>query len=211
MIVVTVARKPLSESSVAANVLKHGTGSLNIDASRIAHANANDLAQHRAMVDAIKAKGGSMGNSWKNSSDLAQANDVASGGRWPANLILQHLPGCQCLGTRRVTATSIHGSSTATRRSGVHAEAGGHQTVGREQPVRGYADADGLEAVAAWACEPGCPVAHLDATTSANVTGNRSPTSQAAVVEGTDNHTRSGREYPNETGTVSRFFKQVKS
>ena len=35
MIVITVARKPLSEGSVAANVLKHGTGGLNIDGCRV--------------------------------------------------------------------------------------------------------------------------------------------------------------------------------
>ena len=32
---ITVARKPLSENTVAANVLKHGTGGINIDESRI--------------------------------------------------------------------------------------------------------------------------------------------------------------------------------
>ena len=34
MRVIHVLRKPLSESTVAANTLKHGTGGLNIDASR---------------------------------------------------------------------------------------------------------------------------------------------------------------------------------
>ncbi len=33
--IVTVARKPLSEATVTKNVLKHGAGGLNIDASRI--------------------------------------------------------------------------------------------------------------------------------------------------------------------------------
>lgn len=35
MELVCVARKPLSERTVAANILKHGTGALNIDASRV--------------------------------------------------------------------------------------------------------------------------------------------------------------------------------
>lgn len=82
-----LARKPLI-STVAANVLAHGTGGLNIDGTRIAHANADDLAKHKAMVDAVKSRGGSMGNSWKNSSDLANANEVNSAGRWPANVLL---------------------------------------------------------------------------------------------------------------------------
>lgn len=93
MRVIHVLRKPLA-GSVAANVLGHGCGALNIDSCRVAHANASDLATHEAMVRAIKGRGGSMDNSWKNSSDLSGANDVSSAGRWPANLILEHLPGC---------------------------------------------------------------------------------------------------------------------
>jgi DNA modification methylase len=82
-----VARKPL-DGTVAENVLAHGTGALNIDGCRIPHANAEDFAKHKAMVDAIKERGGSMENNWKNSSDLSGANDVQMAGRWPAHLIL---------------------------------------------------------------------------------------------------------------------------
>lgn len=88
MRIITVARKPLGESTIAANVLAHETGALNIDGTRIAHADAADLAQHVAGVQAIKARGGTMQHSWKNSSDLSGANDVQVAGRWPANLIL---------------------------------------------------------------------------------------------------------------------------
>jgi hypothetical protein len=84
-------------------------------------------------------------------------------GRWPPNLLLVHSKECTRTGSRRVKATSIHGTATAVRRSGVHSEAGGHQTVGRLQPVRGYADKDGREAVDAWGCCSGCPVPLLDA------------------------------------------------
>ena len=35
-----------------------------------------------------------MENSWKNSSDLSGANPANPLGRWPANLILTHAPGC---------------------------------------------------------------------------------------------------------------------
>ena len=80
-------------------------------------------------------------------------------GRWPANVVLSHSPGCVRLGEKRVAATSIHG--VAVRRSGVHAEAW-PQAIGREQPVRGYADADGKEPVAHYACTDDCAVAGLD-------------------------------------------------
>jgi len=83
---ITVARKPLI-GTVAANVLAHGTGALNVDACRVPHAGEKDLAEHDKMVKAIKARGGKLGNSWKNSSDLSGANDVNRSGRWPANLV----------------------------------------------------------------------------------------------------------------------------
>lgn len=41
---IILARKPLSEKTVVANVLAHGTGALNIDATRVAHASEADRA-----------------------------------------------------------------------------------------------------------------------------------------------------------------------
>jgi DNA modification methylase len=87
-------RKPI-DGTIIQNILKHGTGGLNIGDSRVPHANEADLEAHKAQVKAIKEKGGSMGNSWKNSSDLANANDVDERGRWPADLILSHSPDCR--------------------------------------------------------------------------------------------------------------------
>lgn len=43
-----LVRKPLSEKTVAANVLKWGTGAINVDASRIGHADSSDLARSQA-------------------------------------------------------------------------------------------------------------------------------------------------------------------
>jgi DNA modification methylase len=81
---ITVARKPLEEKTVAANVLKYGTGGINIDASRIP-----------TNPDVDDARLGGNG-SWK--TDKASANvghgsikgdNISSSeqGRFPANLI----------------------------------------------------------------------------------------------------------------------------
>jgi hypothetical protein len=83
---ITMARKPLA-GTIAANVLKHGTGGLNIDGCRI-EMSAEDFAELQAGVDAIRARGGTMENSWKNSSDLSGANPANPLGRWPANVCL---------------------------------------------------------------------------------------------------------------------------
>lgn len=90
---IVVARKPLV-GTVATNVLEHGTGALNIDGTRVEYANAEDYAKLAAGVQGIKERGGVMGNSWKNSSDLSGANDASTIGRWPPNILLTHDEDC---------------------------------------------------------------------------------------------------------------------
>jgi len=94
VIAITVARRPLSEVNVAANVLKHGCGSLNINASRIATVeNLNGGAYSAAGAERHdgaenwRYKRGEHGN-------LAGIDFKQPPGRWPANLILGHLAGC---------------------------------------------------------------------------------------------------------------------
>jgi len=93
--VIHVLRKPLSEKSVAANVLRHGTGALNIDATRISTGGPSPSVERRQN----KASGLSVGaTGWITSPRPPSYNEQRAGellGRWPANLILQHLPGCR--------------------------------------------------------------------------------------------------------------------
>lgn len=153
-----VLRKPLSEGTVASNVLKHGTGGLNIDASRIdspgetitTHSQSKKAANTRTIFDAGTEKG------WAGI-DTNQTEGQKLG-RWPANVILQHLDGCRCE-----------------------------------------------------VCEPGCPVARLDADSLAG--GMPSPGSSRSAkreagktgmfpMDG-DGHRFGDR------GGASRFFKQI--
>jgi len=90
---VVVAKKPIV-GTVAANVLKHGTGAMNIDGTRVGYASEADFAKLATQVQAIKARGGSMENSWKNASDLSGANDASTIGRWPPNILLSHTEDC---------------------------------------------------------------------------------------------------------------------
>lgn len=74
---IVLARKPLSEKTVAANVLRWGTGALNVDASRIGsetrvNAPASSLGNARTMDGGAAA------------SDRAPTTAV---GRWPANVL----------------------------------------------------------------------------------------------------------------------------
>jgi DNA modification methylase len=90
---IVVARKPLSEKSVAENVLKWGTGGLNIDVSRIgteqikstyggftpALNDGRDLEDRKDWIDDSKVDG--------------KFNTVTHEGRWPANIILDEEAG----------------------------------------------------------------------------------------------------------------------
>ena len=84
---IVVARKPLSEKSVAENVLKWGTGGINIDASRVG--TTDNTARINKEGD----------NGWKNSSGGLNTNAIRLEegleqlGRWPANIILDEEAG----------------------------------------------------------------------------------------------------------------------
>jgi len=205
LIVVHLARKPLSESSVASNVLQHGVGALNINASRI-HG-----------VDAIEGRvrhgGGS--NQVYAQDEWTLANQATMGspqpaGRWPANLILQHRPGCRCEGAKQLR-------SSAEGKSGGHSwglvNDDGWEPRGVPD-TRPWLGPDGLETVPDWRCSSGCPVADLDDSSLSNgmhsaggarrkfVTGEVEASS--FNMGGTRDMFRLG-----DSGGASRFFKQV--
>jgi DNA modification methylase len=77
---IVLARKPLSESSIAANVLKWGTGAINIDGCRIEPVNGNDY--NHPGNDLEHTRRGRP--DWRMPDQQAKPN---SQGRWPANLI----------------------------------------------------------------------------------------------------------------------------
>jgi hypothetical protein len=72
---------------------------------------------------------------------------------------------------------------------------------------RGYADADGLETVAAYVCADGCPVALLGAQS-----GERASRSGATTRNGTPHYgggwgaVEDGPNYHADTGTAARFY-----
>ena len=107
-----LARKPLSEKTIAANVLEHGTGGINIDASRI--------------------KAGE------------------NKGRFPANLILSHKPGCKQVGTKEGKGYTINRFTDGAKPFGNGA---GHPYEVENQ---------GSETIEVWECEDDCAIKEID-------------------------------------------------
>ena len=85
-----VLRKPCSESTVAANVLRHGTGGINVDGSRIAWANEADAAAVSAVTTSfIKTTTTGQGASLQMPFTPHRRTDrPPTQGRWPTNLVL---------------------------------------------------------------------------------------------------------------------------
>jgi hypothetical protein len=83
------ARKPL-DGTVAGNVLKHGTGALNVDACRVGFAGDADRAAAAVGFDGMRARGtGRQSQSiFKESRDGTNPYDPQSvAGRWPPNTL----------------------------------------------------------------------------------------------------------------------------
>lgn len=162
---VLVYRKPLI-GTVAQNVVSHGTGAINIDACRVqsdgSHFRTTVTGRTGGMTVGADDREGAALGMFQQGKVFEPTNHA--GGRWPPNLVMTHSDGCKKVGSTKVPATSVSKNKpgTAVRKSGVHQEAGGHQTIGRENPVSGYGDDDGTETVTAWECVEGCPIRALD-------------------------------------------------
>ncbi len=224
---IIVARKP-PIGTIAANVQAHGTGGLNIDACRVAHAGAADLAAHEAQVAALKSKGGSLGNSWKNTSDLAGANDVNTAGRWPPNALFSHDPGCVRLGTTEVPANPTWDTPnrqtepskfTGEKVSPVrHAERGKRPNAGAQVgSPNGDPRPNGptytVERVEQWRCVEGCAVAALarqsgESNSSGTEVGGNA---HAAGIYSPRDKLGRGQIGKGDSGSAARFFPQLQA
>ena len=157
MIILTLARKPCSESSVAANVLKHGMGGLNIDGSRIVTDPLDAKAMERVNSP---GSGRNYGRTARQTPDGRWDGPIGTGlmdttkGRWPANLILQHTGGCTlsggCTHVCPVQALDkqsgiLHSQDPATRRGHLGKQGTGQGTTYMAVKESGehYADVGG--------------------------------------------------------------------
>lgn len=203
LVVVSVGRRPLASGSVAANVLEHGTGALNIDATRLQHTSTEDLAASLAK---------NPGRADVVSSGVYGANrpqqSVNTAGRWPSNLILEHLPGCTKAGTAQVRAKQL----TAGRRTVKWGVGEGDSTYEKGTGAR-FATEDGTEPHQVWDCQPGCPVPNLDEQSGVSKSsGGRAYQNTNDMYSGGWSHKGTGVPIDpgfGDVGGASRYFKQI--
>ena len=119
---IVVARKPL-EGTVAGNVLKYGTGAMNIDGCRVPHGSdvptgSGGRRASRVPGDERTDTGAGLYGRMEGAGYEADAQ-----GRWPANVILSHgpdcgedgcAPGCPCAAMdAQSLAAGMHGAGQA--------------------------------------------------------------------------------------------------
>jgi site-specific DNA-methyltransferase (adenine-specific) len=148
-----LSRKPF-DGTLAENVLRWGTGGINIAACRV----GDD-------VRAFKSRGIAPGHGNMIGVPFGQSEETTVSGRWPPNTVLSHLEGCHPVGTRDVR------TGVAVRRHGKGGQffgffggiAPGRMKLSGPAPDVTYGGVDGREEIEAWACQDGCPVAAIDA------------------------------------------------
>jgi len=172
---VVCCRKPLSESNVASNVLKWGTGALNIGACRVGTEivpqqiggmeRFNQKAhEHGYRPNAYQKDNGRNGEASaesrydeKGSTNFAAMPGPRNGspqGRWPANTVLLHHPECVCRGVKKVKG------GTGGKASGDNAfghDSGWNKHNNRSTKIVRQNDENGQEQVEDWDCHPECP------------------------------------------------------
>ena len=84
---ICLARKPISEKTIALNALKWNTGGINIDGTRIK--TDDDLARKNKSDDGMFA----VGNGNNNTAQKLKSQGIKYPGRWPANIILDEEAG----------------------------------------------------------------------------------------------------------------------
>ena len=145
--VILVFRKP-PDGTVVANVKRWGVGGINVGGARVGFS--------KQVPGGLSLSSGVLFKSLRPVTSRGEGGHDPNLGRWPANWILSHLPGCEKVGTQRVKTETAYEPAKEVKRT-VYRDT---MSLGRQC---GYAGEDGKEEVEKWECVEGCPVQALAA------------------------------------------------
>lgn len=155
---IVLARKPLDKGlSIAENVLKWGTGGINIDGCRVGIEGAtkrSHQSEYPKKEDGTEDRSGH----WAR---IGHGIEELNKGRFPANLIMTHHPQCTCNGTKKVKPSNGSGKASGTNNKFNN---GLFQYENREGKFieGGFTDSDGNETIEDWNCHEDCPIKIMD-------------------------------------------------
>lgn len=199
MRIITIARKPVSESNISLNVQKHGCGAIDIQGTRI-----GSEVRRSHIVDFSPVSGNRFGSGVS----LPTIGVKEVSGRWPANVLLLHESECSVVGSVEVQSSEHRGLEQTPARSWKNASKAGINRVGY-----------GKETVSTWDCSEGCPVHDLNSQSGVQKSGVAGSKSRAwgsggEVVLSSEQDGVGWKAYGSEgykdIGTAARYFKQFK-
>lgn len=199
---IVLARKPLEKGlSIAENVLKWGTGGINIDGCRIT--TNDDLAKNynsiRKSDDEMGERGYKMG--FRQGKDsYAEATESTSLGRFPANLILSHHPECTLNGLKKVKSNAHH---TTKYNENETLYKGGWKDG--EDFGNKFADENGEETIEDWTCHEDCPIKIMDEQSGISKSGKNIEEKGTGGIWQKSSGLPVGNQY-GDSGGSSRFF-----
>lgn len=192
---IVLARKPLENGlTIAENVLRWGCGAINVDGGRIG---TSDILS----IGAGKSK------TFKQASLGTNPGAQHALGRFPANCVWSHSPGCMRVGSKKVRAIS-----TGTPKQMKNAIYGQYRDS--FEGTKPAYKKDGTETVEAWACEPDCAIRLLDEMSvaggihsagKARVPGKADQLNAASIFLGAKGSPNNGVRL-GDSGGASRFF-----
>lgn len=201
---IIMARKPLSEKTVASNVLKWGTGGINIGKSRIGFTNESDLAEYDFNQNGQNRSNKDDGESlelyeggWK----VQKGEKEIPSGRFPSNVIFGHTEHCVPVGEKEET-TLNHNAPKGTFAGG-EPDRGSDTTEYRANKIT----------TTIWECVEGCPVKELDRQSGIRP-GGMYPAKRGQAVNtsfASGQETVGGQRSMGDTGGASRYFYQAKA
>ena len=207
---IVLARKPLEKGlSIAENVLKWGTGGINIDGCRITTSDKLVAGGNLRINSGDTREGKSLGMFQDGTQNTFVQNDL---GRFPANIILTHHPECECKGLKKIKAIK-GGTGESTMKSGIGKNGiygkYSHDKLGDN--AGGLGDENGEETIEDWSCHPDCPIKILDEQSGVLKSGK-----MKQRIEG-GQYNVYGKMYPRDVETIgdsggaSRFFYEAKA
>jgi hypothetical protein len=213
---IILAMKPLP-STFAQNALEYGVAGIWVDGCRVGTNGETIIAGHSSRTpeegwDRPWRTNPELLDAWRKRKDESAAKATRLG-RWPANLLLSHAPGCECVGVRKVKGDK-RGSNGGKVQHQAPGANGIYGAYDGEINTPMYGDPNGTETIGAWRCVEGCPVRLLDeGSGETSVTGHytksldKPDTSREFLGQqlGTRDRRLKGK-YAGDTGGASRFF-----
>jgi DNA modification methylase len=201
---IVLARKPLEKGlSIAENVLKNGTGGINIDATRVGVDVDDKNHRHNP----------SKGNEGENSifGVGGHSGNLKNEGRFPANLILTHHPECECVGSKKVKSDAHH----THKYNGKKTLYDGSWKDGEDMGNK-FADENGEETIESWNCHEDCPIKIMDEQSGVSKStdgriGNKSGAYSGLGEVGFSTEFSKGDGGFGDKGGASRFFYVAKA